>query len=450
MDANRFDQFTRSLSGALSRRSTLSLALSGGISSLLGIADMEAKKKGKKRKKHKKKGKGKPKGAQCRTSHAAGNATTTISFKQGALTLTNVDATPNDPREPRSSSMTIREKGDLLVETHHTVDGSGSIAVRVTYGKLFQGVNEALLTVAGGMVSGTIDGRALVPFPATETPETFPFQDGQPAPETTVNRKLLDGMKKLMNQAAAKRPSCAAAAGRGSRTGQPRAGNDFKCLACKAGCAWDELVCGNGVKGTCGAAAGIPFLGGLAYPACIAIGLIRCVDNGVECLQDCRHNKDCCPVQCGTLFDLSCCEANQQCLTFGTGLGQCCAPGETACHEKECCKPGETCLPGGICCRGPVCGDNCCGAFAFCCGGQCCSGSCNGNICCPADQSSCGSGCCANVCCNGDCCGPDQICENGQCKTPTTCAFICNGQCCQQGDVCCGDFECRPLHACPK
>jgi hypothetical protein len=449
MDANCFDRFTRSFAGALSRRSTLGVAFSGAIGSLLGRADLEAKKRKKGKKGKKKKGKGKPKGAQCRTSQSDGVVTTTLSFSRKPFSLTSVETTPLDPREPQTNTMTIREKGSLLLETQTTVQSDGPIEVRVAYGKLYSGIAEGLFTVNGGMVSGTIDGRALVPFPATETPDTFQFQDGQPAPETTVNGKLHEAMTKFLRQASVERAKCVVTSGRKERAGRPRSHDDGACTLCKGACVVTRAGCGHAILATCGKFGSIPIFGGVAAGVCIAIETKACIDDLRECLDDCRSNEDCCPVQCGTLGDLSCCHADEQCLTFGTGLGQCCAPGETACHEQNCCKPGETCMPGGTCCPTVPCGGSCCNAFDSCCGGQCCSGTCNGNVCCTGGATPCGSGCCNGACCNGTCCGAGQVCCNGACCLSgydcqnNTCVQVCSpgqipcfGQCCAPSQTC--------------
>lgn len=67
MDANYFDRFARALTAAPSRRAVFGFALTGGVRSLLGLTDVQAKKKKKrKRSKKKRKCKGRTKcGKQC-------------------------------------------------------------------------------------------------------------------------------------------------------------------------------------------------------------------------------------------------------------------------------------------------------------------------------------------------------------------------------------------------
>jgi hypothetical protein len=460
MDAKRFDQFARGLGQRLSRRRFpvlgAAVALIWPVLADDGLTDIAEGKKGKKGKKckgknkKKCKGKDKPKGAQCRTSQSSGVVTTTISFSQKPFSLSNVDKTPLDPRVPRTSTTTIRQNSTLLLETQSTVHPDGPIEVRVTYGKVYQGIAEALLTVNGGMISGTVDGRALVPFPATETPDTLQFQDGQPAPETTVNQKLHEAMTKFLGQAKVDGGKCVATTDRKGRDARPRSHDDVGCLFCKGKCAAADFACGKAILGTCaGFATSIPIFGGVISGVCIAIETANCIDRHTDCMDDCRSSKDCCPVQCGTLGDLSCCHANEQCLTFGTGMGQCCAPGETACHEQNCCKPGETCMPGGTCCPRVPCGSQCCGAFDSCCGGQCCTGICNGSVCCTGNESPCGSDCCNGTCCNNTCCPSGRICCNGACCASGqscvngTCATVCrpDQEYCAEIGVCC-DARC--------
>jgi hypothetical protein len=463
MDGIRFDRFTRLFASAPSRRSILSMAASGITGSLLGFAEVEAKKgkKGKNGKKckgkNKKKCKGKdnPKGEQCRISQSDEAVSASASFKQEDVTLTTVDTLPVDPREPLVRTMTIRQKQALLVESEFSFAPGGAVEVRITNGKGYRGFSEAVLTINAGMVSGSIDGRALVPFSATEAPASVQFQDGQPAPEISIGDKLQESITKLVDQAMTTRQTCEPATSRGKDTRSSPRNHDgnLACLGCKGRCLWDELVCGNGVRGACAPFNGVPFVGGALYWGCVGLALVGCVDRAVECLQNCRRNRDCCPVLCGTLPDWSCCHANEQCLTFGTGFGQCCAPGETACHEQNCCKPGETCMPGGTCCVN-ACGSRCCGPFDSCCGGQCCSGTCNGNTCCTGDELPCGDGCCNGTCCNGECCPRGRICCNGNC-CPS--GFDCqNGTCvqvCTPGQIPCAGRCCeggRECYTCPN
>ena len=236
----------------------------------------------------------------------------------------------------------------------------------------------------------------------------------------------------------------------------------MKCLGCKGQCVSADAGCGWGAAAACSALLATPFIGGALYGACIGPATATCVKTFVDCMQNCRLSTDCCPIQCGKLFDLSCCEADETCLTWGTGLGVCCPPGDVPCHEKNCCKPGTTCMPDGSCCPNQAaCGNGtCCTGFSNCCGNQCCAGVCNGNTCCNPGTTPCGSGCCDGSCCGGSCCPTGRICcgstccasgydcQGGTCvqKCPSG-QLPCHGLCCTDGKQCyqCpnGTYSCR-------
>lgn len=426
MESTQFDQLTRKLAGALSRRVAVGAAFGGSLGALLHLSDSEAKKK--KKKKKKKKGKGNQP-AQCVPNQSDGASTSTVTFGQKGFYLDAVTTTPRDPNEARSTSMVIRQNQTVLMDVQTTsAPNGGPVTVRVTYNKLYQGTSEAQFTVQGGMVSGSVDGRAIVPFAATAAPETLLFQDGQAPPDGQVDQKLLNSVNSLLDAVLASPPTCGIDGRQDAKKARTRAGNSVDCLACKAACRSTDAVCAFAAKGGCKHFLSVPFIGGGLFATCLAVALLACSEDSDYCVKVCRSSETCCPVSCGSFNDddAECCEANETCLTWGPGFAVCCPPGDVPCHGKNCCKPGTTCMADGSCCPSQAaCGNGtCCIGFSRCCGNQCCGGVCNGNVCCNLGTTPCGSGCCDGNCCGGSCCPSGRVC--------------CGNTCCASGAACQG------------
>src|SRR4029078_4627390 len=107
------------------------------------------------------------------------------------LSLTTVERVPLDPTLAQTSTTTIREAQTLVLQT--TIPPGKGLPTRIhtSYGPAFTGVKEVGFTSNGTTVSGSIDGRAIVPFPASAVPEMLQFQDGQPAPASSVSPTIL-------------------------------------------------------------------------------------------------------------------------------------------------------------------------------------------------------------------------------------------------------------------
>jgi hypothetical protein len=210
-----------------------------------------------------------------------------------------------------------------------------------------------------------------------------------------------------------------------------------QCTDCKNNCAVTEAGCIIGVDLACAPLLAVPFVGGILYGGCVAIGAAACFTSAKTCVSNCFNiGSPCCPVACGS----SCCGSSETCSDTGQGL--CCSAGTQPCGA-DCCEGDEVCLEG-VCCPlgGSVCQDG------TCCDNIC--GQCQGGRCVATQED--GTVCLKGICCGGVCVDPnnnDQHCGNcnNVCATDRLCA---GGRCiCRQGQDCngvCTDTVSDPAH----
>jgi hypothetical protein len=322
---------------------------------------------------------------------------------------------------------------------------SGNSTITLTYGPLFTGRKTATFNVANGLVSGTVDGRAIHPKITTEARGNLTFTDGEPMPDVSVSVDLTSSLAALHAQLnTAANTSCASPppglkpiaidplpfptlVARGLDYNQDpghwsNPSTDFDCFAClnwaanqlateDAGCVavcaslFLSFECGNcfsGAKGDFDDAVNGCWNGGACCPILCPTGGAFCCNNGEACLQNTGR---CCSLPgqqpCGG--DVCCNTADQTCMN-----GACCPIQQSSCGP-QCCT-GGTCL-NGECCIGAVCGSACCGIA-----GTCVDAS--KSICCGQGQ----------VLKDGICCGENQVVTDGVCCNVGE--TVCRGQCC--------------------
>jgi hypothetical protein len=430
MDANRFDALTRSLTARLTRRTGLGLLGAFGLGARVDLEGIDAKKKKKKKKKKK---------PPCTVSSSGTATTTSLTATFKDLSLTSSD-TIQHAGGGLTSTTVIRQKRALVLQMTASVQPGGLGTIEVLYGKVYKGIALADLTTDGQTVSGTVDGRAIVPFAASAQAADFQFQDGQPAPQISLSPKLNQQLTQLYAKAEAQAGACS---GVSAQLHESRL-----CITCVAGCAAAATLALLGAKKGCAAASLICVFGAPAcFAGCMVVALVATGLAAEVCVDACARNP-CCAVPCHkTNGDPFCCEGGETCLRPGV----CCRAGQTPCGGRNCCPSPDRCVAGGECCLHPnfPCGQNCCGPFSgICCNGVCCNGACINGSCCAPPSRHCGNDnvCCPSDrdCCNGSCCPPGQICFNNQCITPDPCpgANLCAGQCCPQGRVCCNGVCC--------
>jgi hypothetical protein len=474
MDANRFDQFTRSLGQQLSRRR---FPILGAAVTLLwpGMADnrlmdhAEAK-KGKKNKKKCKKPRVKCKKKCCRPGQVcsggkckAGGPCSVSSNSVSLVTETKFNKKPLRLRQSSDVANGDRQfevtlDGKAVLKVTHEVAEPG-VVTTVTYGGAFRGIDQARFATDGATITGEIDGRAIVPLPVGADPSQMAFADGGPPLDIQGDADLVEAIQGLFAKASEQANSCKPAQKRSVST---KDFSSFECILEQVKCAVEMGKCEWEAVETAAACSFVPFFGPLV---CGIVLTVDCAHDGAKCVRAAKFGPVCCPVRCGgdvgDIFgrDPHCCEAGWSCVDPNSHQSDCCAPGMVSCGG-ECCPAGS--CTSGFCCEPPngsICGNQCCGPFDSCCGGQCCSGICNGIRCCIGNELPCGTTCCDGPCCNGNCCRSNEICCNGMCcpsgydcqnnQCVQVCApgeLPCHGQCCTGGRQC---YRCpNGVHVC--
>jgi hypothetical protein len=184
----------------------------------------------------------------------------------------------------------------------------------------------------------------------------------------------------------------------------------------------------------------------------------QCIDTQTDskncgnCRHACAEGQECCNGQCvdpcpsGQPRDPETCQCG--CVS-GTPCGdECCSAGQECCNGQclDPCPSGksrdpETCQCN--CASGTPCGDTCCSDTQTCCNGQCVDA-------CPSGQHLDTGTCQCTACESGDPCGPyccsaDKVCcpdslSGMSCRDPQGncgCGVPCGGMCCGQYEFCC-------------
>jgi hypothetical protein len=246
--------------------------------------------------------------------------------------------------------MEVQYQGSMFMQWLSTSTKDGRLRVHLEYGPLVTGVKVAdAWTDDGKTMSGTIDGRPLVPMPVGMEPSAARFVDGRPSPSTVIAPGVLDAVGELADQAASLARTCDAPplsedgpsgalqplAGRGDpRPGglQPLSGSydgntgqlddpqdSSKCILCKGAC----VVAGTGcaflvLKGCAATSAGAGIFAGAALAICLVVGAVVCTAVEVGCDVACAGGGSCCPSHCGN----RCCDQDDTCLNNSSEL--CC------------------------------------------------------------------------------------------------------------------------------
>jgi hypothetical protein len=328
------------------------------------------------------------------------------------------------------------------------------------------GVDSLELDSDGKTLTGTINGRAIVPFDLSSGggPAGIKFADGKPAPQGSVDPAVRDAVAQAFQKAKQDASLCVPPReyhpdyikGEGKAVYEFPADAGFSpaCQTCFNDCYTNYNNCSYAAAFGCA---------GPWYPVCIAIALNACGGAQSGCEDSCAYGSVCCPLQCDNAPPSNgpglCCEAGQICVDPTNGYccpegysracaggvqSDCvCCPDTQATCNGTCCDTGQSCSQEGICChqyefntRPVSCKGVCCGAGQICAGGfccdkksackdQCCDGTCKDGKCCVGSW--CGDKCCAYGCDKDNNCKPNPLCLGGQ--------WI-NGSCCQNQNVC--------------
>jgi hypothetical protein len=300
---------------------------------------------------------------------------------------------------------------------------SDEIDISQYYHPPYQGASVAVSSILEGTVYADVDGRNIVPTPASTPPSAIVYDDGLPAPVVTLDPAVQSAMNDLLTATKTAASQCVASdtnvtdpnliGGPSPLPHQSDTRSNTVCQVCRAGCE---------------AAAGICFYGAATSVACgpfvffCAVGEIAaCTGSELVCLgQLCDKNGGaCCAVGCGgegnaNFFgppasgsSVGCCNAGEQCLNRSNAL--CCSSGTTPCGDSDCCGSGQACVSNN---QG---GQLCCDAGGVGCGSACCAA---GQTCGTVDGTpTCCKGCTTDAQCGGPIVGGGNVCSNGCCLT---------------------------------
>lgn len=150
-----------------------------------------------------------PPQSTCEIAEPGDNVVTTYTYriKKAKLLLTVQDVVPKNPELDRVNTSTIRRGKALVMEVEQRQTAAGVIAVTTTYGPAIKGTKQVILVVEGGIVSGNVDGRELVPT-ATGQPAAAPA----PAAPATRSARSAASRTAARRAASAARHRTAAAA----------------------------------------------------------------------------------------------------------------------------------------------------------------------------------------------------------------------------------------------
>jgi hypothetical protein len=372
----------------------------------------------------------------------------------------------------------------LQIDTQESPNGPTQIMA--SYGKGFRGVKEITLTSSDqATIQGTIDGRALAPFPVHASFKSVKFADGSALPAMDADDETRRALPILME---AMGGQCTLTTGLATSAAHPASGDSngvgdppahrpnfdqAPCILCTLGCVAYNIAC-------IGQAIYTAAVCGPGYPFCLAGEVAACELSTIACYADTSATvpgvnitvgachllgtpgmtagAPCCPTLCGSggLGSNSfCCGPGENCAGPGPGPfpALCCSSGLTGCGTN-CCVSGQTCVGGSTCCpTANACGSACCSSNQTCltivpppfpvticcptanvCGNSCCN---------PTDTCLANGTCCptGHAVCNGVCCpDPNDICDPNTNTCKLACpggAQVCGATCCTAGQLCC-------------
>lgn len=355
----------------------------------------------------------------------------------------------------------VMADGELVMTVVTTTDGAGGVQTQIDYGPAAPGLDTADISVENGMITGSINGRAIAAMPADDAdPNATSFEDGDAMPESGMDPALESAIIELFAAAAQTAEGCQPPESDSESMGTMEArllipdqdfGHDSDpvssggCIACWAGCSAGAAACIAGVSAACVAAL-------VFYAVCEAAAVGGCALAYLGCVGGCNATgAPCCPVSCGSV---ACCENEETCLDAQRGV--CCSPGKTPCVGETCCSSTQTCIDtgpnAGICCQPEdICGNTCCDPGDSCIASE--------SICCPAEEEPCDDKCCEEgETCLGDglCCDPINACGSACCDELDSCVEslslccgfnspACGNKCCESGEQCLSGNTCCPI-----
>ena len=264
-------------------------------------------------------------------------------FGFGPTTLTDL-FTLQTNGEVSTTMDTQRLGQELLRQTTSGRRADGTSETSIDYGSAFHGISHAEFIDNGTTISGTIDGRAFVPVPASSgSNPSLAFADGMPAPSVTIDAGTLESIAAVTAAVASATAVCGPTGTvelLSSGSPPPFEPGHFlqkdtlgTCTSCKEGCTGTYAACETATIGGCAglgiALAPIPILGIFAGAACAAGGTYGCDEAQQGCDDHCETGSDCCPQACG----VGCCSNADKCLD--QRVGNCSSAGLRSVRRTE-------------------------------------------------------------------------------------------------------------------
>jgi hypothetical protein len=415
-----------------------------------------------------------------------------VSCPLGDLKFGAVD--DGDPTTGSAATSWAITNGTTVVVSKTLSVANGVTTTVIDFGPQFVGIKKEIIHLQGGMLSGSIDGRDIVPVDVAHPKVVggIEFADRKPAPVITVADGTQEELFLLLDKATADAPVVCpngqpGDAGATSPVARPiqnlvtgfvhsplpstvgshhakakalpataafsagdppatsvspvefasRQNNALdlltpECQSCAKEC--DTNVSWwllPGGQDLCLAGCFIPVLGGCAKNICPVLGIASCDDNMTCCGSGCCGQGSVCGNNSNAPDVDICCPPDHP-VGCGNNVSQ-------GCYEagSTCCGPfNNACGPGDVCQGNPATPQFRCCPAARACDGNCC----DTNQTCQVTSTG-SSVCCAAPLCGDTCCGQGASCANGTCcfgpvdSNGNCCpgglgASVCNGQCC--------------------
>jgi hypothetical protein len=423
---------------------------------------------------------------------ATSSTNTAVSFEatNGAWILSGTSAVTGT--NATTTSWTIGDGTTVLSGTMQVA--SGQTTTTIDYDSpYFTGLTQTIFTSDGRTLTGSVNGRAIVPENIANPSAPMTFADRAPPPVATVEAGVQSKIYALLDQATAAVPTVCPGVDAGA--GTPTAVSSLVTAFWHAPAAITGPVStpelrelAQEAKIGLGAAPKPTLPGRLHAEGTVSTTIAGTSSDEYASYQNNAldfNTPECqsCEEGCGTnpliVFAppaLAICMG--YCFAPGQGCGEVICPvaGIASCDKGEtCCGTGSSVTNGGCCPSGDVCGDynagTCCpAANPVACGGSCFP---KGSVCCDSRfPDACASGqACVNTgttaseqwgCCPAgqvnvgapfstqQCCAPDEVDSAGACCTTPLCGGVCcTGGQCANGSCCYGavapDGTCCPL-----
>jgi hypothetical protein len=195
-----------------------------------------------------------------------------------------------DDGENVMAETTIEADGERVMQMVEE-DTADRYELHIDYGALVPGLMSATAVVENEVLTGSVNGRAIVPIPLDQEDHPAPrFEDGGSEPDPGVDPDIEAAAPRLFEVAAEATGKCEPTNGaegdivekRGDRGHVSSGHANIHCDRCKSTCGTDLVACDLLVVSRC-------FAYGLFYNVCVGEGHDDCIDIRDGCERTCRQ-----------------------------------------------------------------------------------------------------------------------------------------------------------------